>query len=56
MQLNNNEEAHLAHTELTEIVLAMLFDIPLNLKEAAALPESNDWQKAMHKELDMLEE
>lgn len=55
-QLNNDEEAHFARAELAEMALATLFDVPSNLKEADASPESDSWQKAMRKELDMLED
>ena len=55
-QPNNDEEAHFARTELAEMALATLFDVPSNLKEANASTESDSWQKAMCKELDMLEE
>ena len=38
------------------MALATLFDVLSNLKEADASPESDSWQKAMRKELDMLED
>ena len=55
-QLNDDEEAHSASTELAETALVTPFDAPANLKEAKASPESDNWEKAMCKELDLLEE
>src|ERR1700733_2881547 len=52
----DDEEAHLARAELAEVALATLFDVPSSLNEAKALPESENWEKAMSKELKMLEE
>src|SRR5271169_4441304 len=55
-RLNDDEEAHSASTKLAETALVTPFDAPANLKEAKASPESDNWEKAMRKELDLLEE
>ena len=53
---DTEEQAHLTRIELAEVALATLFDVPSNLADAKASPESENWEKAMQKELGMLEE
>ena len=52
---DTEEQAHLMRVELAEVTMVTLFDVPSNLTEAKASPESENWEKAMQKELGMLE-